>query len=159
HRVELGGARATPSRVLEAMADASEVELHAHGVFSPEMSDASLVVLAPEEDGRYALSAAQVRSRKLTGAPLVLLATCGAARATPFLHESFSLPVAFIEAGASTVLASTVDIPDLAGRFFEQVRERIRAGAPPAIALRDERRQWLAANASAAWVHGVLLFE
>ncbi|WP_267146711.1 tetratricopeptide repeat protein [Pyxidicoccus xibeiensis] len=54
HRLELSGARATPSRVLEAMADASEVELHAHGAYSPEMSDASLVVLAPEEDGREA---------------------------------------------------------------------------------------------------------
>ncbi|MBZ4422426.1 CHAT domain-containing protein [Myxococcus sp. RHSTA-1-4] len=158
-RVELSGARATPSRVLEAMVDASEVELHAHGSFSPEMSDASLVVLAPEVDGRYALSAAQVRELRLERAPLVLLATCSAARATPFLHESSSLPVAFIEAGAGTVLASTVDIPDTAGRFFEAVRERIRAGTPPAIALRDERRQWLAAAPSEDWVHSVLLFE
>jgi hypothetical protein len=158
-RVELTGARATPSRVLEAMAGASEVELHAHGAFSPELSDASLVVLAPEKDGRYALSAAQVRGLKLERAPLVLLATCGAARATPFLHESFSLPVAFIEAGAATVLASTVDIPDTAGRFFEAVRERIRAGTPPAIALRDERRRWLTADSAADWVHSVLLFE
>ncbi|WP_164020620.1 CHAT domain-containing protein [Pyxidicoccus trucidator] len=158
-RVELSGPRATPSRVLEAMAAASEVELHAHGAFSPELSDASLVVLSPEADGRYALSAAHVRTVRLEGAPLVLLATCGAARATPFLHESFSLPVAFIEAGASTVLASTVDIPDSAGRFFEAVRERIRAGVVPSIALRDARRQWLAADPGAAWVQAVLLFE
>ncbi|NMO17379.1 CHAT domain-containing protein [Pyxidicoccus fallax] len=158
-RVELTGARATPSRVLAAMVDASEVELHAHGMFSPEMSDASMVVLAPEVDGRYALTAAQVRGLKLARAPLVLLATCGAARATPFLHESSSLPVAFIEAGAGAVLAATVDIPDTAGRFFEAVRERIRAGTQPALALRDERRQWLATAPSNAWVHAVLLFE
>jgi tetratricopeptide (TPR) repeat protein len=158
-RVELSGSSATPSRVLEAMVGASEVELHAHGAFSPEMSDASLVVLAPEVDGRYALSAAQVRRLRLEHAPLVLLATCGAARATPFLHESSSLPVAFIEAGAGAVLASTVDIPDSAGRFFEAVRERIRAGTPPAVALRDARRQWLATAPSDAWVHSVLLFQ
>jgi hypothetical protein len=158
-RVELKGLQATPSRVLEAMVTATEVELHAHGAFSPEMSDASLVVLSPEPDGRYALAAAQVRATRLEGAPLVLLATCGAARATPFLHESFSLPVAFIEAGAAAVLASTVDIPDTAGRFFEAVRERIRAGALPSAALRDARRQWLAADPAAGWVLGVLLFE
>ncbi|AEI68453.1 hypothetical protein LILAB_32860 [Corallococcus macrosporus] len=158
-RIELSGMQATPARVLAAMVQASEVEIHAHGAFSPEMSDASLVVLAPEPDGRYALSAAQVRALKLERAPLVLLATCSAARATPFLHESFSLPVAFIEAGASTVLASTVEIPDSAGRFFEAVRERIRSGAPAAQALRDERRTWLEAHPSADWVHGILLFE
>ncbi|XSE96612.1 CHAT domain-containing protein [Pseudomyxococcus flavus] len=158
-RLELSGMQATPTRVLAAMAQASEVEIHAHGVFSPEMSDASLVVLSPEMDGRYALSAAQVRALKLEHAPLVLLATCSAARATPFLHEAFSLPVAFIEAGASTVLASTVEIPDSAGRFFEAVRERIRGGAPAALALRDERRNWLATHPSSDWVHGILLFE
>ncbi|ATB49227.1 CHAT domain-containing protein [Corallococcus macrosporus] len=158
-RIELSGMQATPARVLAAMVQASEVEIHAHGAFSPEMSDASLVVLAPEPDGRYALSAAQVRALKLERAPLVLLATCSAARATPFLHESFSLPVAFIEAGASTVLASTVEIPDSAGRFFEAVRERIRSGAPAAQALRDERRTWLEAHPAADWVHGILLFE
>ncbi|ABF92024.1 hypothetical protein MXAN_4986 [Myxococcus xanthus DK 1622] len=158
-RIELSGMQATPTRVLAAMAQASEVEIHAHGAFSPEMSDASLVVLAPEPDGRYALSAPQVRALKLERAPLVLLATCSAARATPFLHESFSLPVAFIEAGAATVLASTVEIPDSAGRFFEAVRERIRSGAPAALALRDARRTWLAAHPSSDWVHGILLFE
>ncbi|AKQ64989.1 Tetratricopeptide repeat protein [Myxococcus hansupus] len=158
-RVELSGMQATPSRVLAAMEQASEVEIHAHGAFSPEMSDASLVVLAPETDGRYALSAAQVRALKLAQSPLVLLATCSAARAMPFLHESFSLPVAFIEAGAATVLASTEEIPDSAGRFFEAVRERIRTGAPAALALRDERRTWLATQPGADWVHGILLFE
>ncbi|GHG82188.1 CHAT domain-containing protein [Comamonas sp. JC664] len=158
-RVELSGMQATPTRVLAAMAQASEVEIHAHGAFSPEMSDASLVVLAPETDGRYALSAAQVRAVKLAQAPLVLLATCSAARAMPFLHESFSLPVAFIEAGAAMVLASTEEIPDSAGRFFEAVRERIRTGAPAARALRDERRTWLASQPGADWVHGILLFE
>ncbi|GEN08276.1 Putative zinc-finger [Myxococcus fulvus] len=158
-RVELRGAAATPSRVLREMAQAREIELHTHGLFSPELSDASLLILAPEEDGRYALAATQVREQPLHGAPLVLLAACGAARAAPFLHESVSLPVAFIEAGARTVLASTGDIPDTAGRFFESVRERIRAGAPASQALRDERLAWLSREPSATWPALVLLFE
>ncbi|QSQ14393.1 CHAT domain-containing protein [Myxococcus landrumensis] len=158
-RVELRGASATPSRVLREMAEAREIEIHTHGIFSPELSDASLLVLAPEEDGRYALAASQVREQTLLGAPLVLLAACGAARSAPFLHEPVSLPVAFIEAGARTVLASTGDIPDTAGRFFESVRERIRAGTPPARALRDERLAWLAREPAATWPSQVLLFE
>lgn len=158
-RVTLEGARATPSRVLEAMGSATEVELHAHGVFSPELSDASLLMLAPERDGRYVLTASQVRARRLSGAPLVFLAACSAARTAPFPHESFSLPAAFLDAGARAVLAATVDIPDSAGRFFNAVRERIRAGAPPAVALRDERLRWLEAAPGDRWVHDVLLFE
>jgi tetratricopeptide (TPR) repeat protein len=158
-RVELTGTRATPSRVLAAMAEATEIEIHAHGLISPEVSDASLIVFAPEADGRYALTASQIRKQRLAGAPVVLLATCSAARTAPFPHESFSLPVAFIEAGARAVLASTVDIPDTAGRFFESVRERIRSGARPSVALRDERQRWLEAHPDASWVRHVLLFE
>ncbi|XXF80360.1 CHAT domain-containing protein [Myxococcaceae bacterium GXIMD 01537] len=158
-RVLLTGAQATPSRVLAEMASASEIEIHSHGLISPEVSDASLVVLAPESDGRYALTASQIRQQSLVGAPLVLLATCSAAKTAPFPHEPFSLPVAFIEAGARAVLASTVDIPDTAGRFFDAVRERIRAGARPSVALRNERQRWLEANPEALWIRHVLLFE
>ncbi|RKH56189.1 CHAT domain-containing protein, partial [Corallococcus aberystwythensis] len=158
-RVMLEGARATPARVLEAMGTATEVEIHTHGVFSQELSDASLLMLAPERDGRYALTARQVRAHGLPKAPLVFLAACGAARTAPFPHESFSLPVAFLHAGARAVLAATVDIPDTAGRFFHDVRERIHAGAAPSVALRDERQAWLQAAPGDRWVHDVLLFE
>ncbi|WP_147470379.1 CHAT domain-containing protein, partial [Corallococcus sp. AB049A] len=158
-RVMLEGARATPSRVLEAMSTATEVEIHTHGVFSQELSDASLLMLAPERDGRYALTARQVREQGLPHAPLVFLAACGAARTAPFPHESFSLPVAFVDAGARAVLAATVDIPDSAGGFFNAVRERIHSGAAPGVALRDERQAWLQASPADRWVHDVLLFE
>lgn len=159
-RVELRGSQATPSRVLAAMEDASEVELHAHGLFSSEVSDASLVVLARDGDGRYALTADRVRRARLSRAPVVLLATCSAAKTTPYLHEPFSLPVAFIEAGASVVLASTTDIPDTAGGFFEEVRELIRGRVRPSAALRDARARWLKEHPGDAWwLPHVLLFE
>ncbi|MCY1021543.1 zf-HC2 domain-containing protein [Pyxidicoccus sp. MSG2] len=159
-RMELRGSQATPSRVLEAMEDASEVELHAHGMFSSAVSDASLVVLAPDGDGRYALTADRVRRARLTRAPVVLLATCNAARTAPYLSEPSSLPVAFIEAGASVVLASTTDIPDTAGAFFEEVRELIRGNARPSTALRDARARWLKEHPGDAWwLTHVLLFE
>ena len=57
------------------------------------------------------------------------------------------------------MLASTVDIPDAAGRFFDGVRRRIHAGAPAAIALRDERQAWLSRDARAGWTRSVLLVE
>lgn len=156
----LSGSEATPSRVLSRMSDATEIEIHAHGIADPALSDTSLVVLSPEGNGRYALTADVVRQQKLSGSPLVFLAACSAGRlATSTTHEPFSLPAAFIDAGASAVLASTVDIPDAAGRFFDGVRQRIHAGSPPAVALRDERQKWLARDSRNAWTQSVLLVE
>ncbi|MFP2929760.1 hypothetical protein ACLESO_32115, partial [Pyxidicoccus sp. 3LG] len=64
-----------------------------------------------------------------------------------------------IDAGARAVFAATVDIPDSAGRFFQAVRERIRAGARPADALRTERLRWLRGERGSQWVTRVLLYE
>ncbi|RKG79221.1 CHAT domain-containing protein [Corallococcus terminator] len=156
----LSGSDATPSRVLARMADATEIEIHAHGITDPSISGASLVVLSPEVNGRYALTADVVREQRLTGSPTVFLAACSAGRTTALQStEPFSLPAAFIDSGARAVLASTVDIPDAAGRFFDGVRRRIHAGTPAAVALRDERQAWLARDARAAWTRSVLLVE
>ncbi|RKH73000.1 tetratricopeptide repeat protein [Corallococcus aberystwythensis] len=156
----LSGSDATPSRVLARMADATEIEIHAHGITDPTLSGASLVVLSPEVNGRYALTADVVREHRLTGAPTVFLAACSAGRTTALQStEPFSLPAAFIDSGARAVLASTVDIPDAAGRFFDGVRRRIHAGTPAAIALRDERQAWLSRDSRAGWTRFVLLVE
>ena len=156
----LSGSDATPSRVLASMADATEIEIHAHGITDPSISGASLVVLSPEVNGRYALTADVVREQRLTGSPTVFLAACSAGRTTSLQStEPFSLPAAFIDSGARAVLASTVDIPDAAGRFFDGVRRRIHAGSPAAIALRDERQAWLSRDARAGWTRSVLLVE
>lgn len=157
--VELLGAQATPSRVLAEMRRATEIELHVHGLVRPEVSDAAVLVLSPEAGGRYALQADELRGQRLEGAPLVLLAACRAAQSAPFLHEPLGLPLAFVEAGARTVLAATTDIPDQeAAAFFGAVRARMRAGSAPALALRDERAEWLR-RGGAEWVRHVLLFE
>ena len=158
-RVELTGAAATPSRLLAELADATEVEIHAHGLVNLGVSDASLLVMAPEQDGRYALTAGEVRRQKLKGAPVVLLGACRAARTAPYLHAPWSLPVAFAEAGARAVIASPIDIPDAeAGPFFARVMQRIRTGTPAAIALRDERVRVLAEQPD-SWVKTVVVFE
>ncbi len=155
----LSGQDATPSRVLNAMAEATEVEVHAHGLVNPNLSEASLLVLSQEDGGRYALTAGEVQERRLHGQPLVILAACRAAHGAPWTYERFSLPVAFINAGARAVLAATVDVPDAqAGAFFSAVRERIRHGAHAAVALRDVRMQWLGRDPE-SWARSVLVFD
>lgn len=155
----LSGAEATPSYVLEAMTRATEIEVHAHGLINPTLSDASLLVLSPDASGRYALTAGEVRTHRLEGHPLVTLAACRAAHGGQQIHEPFSLPAAFLEAGARTVLAATVDIPDAeAGPFFLAVQERIRSGQSAASALRDVRQEWLRKDPR-SWARAVLVFE
>jgi len=159
-RVSLMGAAATPSRVLAAMAEATEVEIHAHGLVNLGVSDASLVVLSSEADGDYALTAGRVRKARLSSAPVVLLAACRAAESvSPSMASPWSLPVAFVEAGARAVIASPQEIPDReAGPFFEAVLARVRDGASPAVAVRDERARLLA-QAPQSWVRSVVVFE
>ncbi|HLK99615.1 MAG TPA: CHAT domain-containing protein [Myxococcaceae bacterium] len=155
----LSRAEATPGRVLEAMTRATEIEIHAHGLINPTLSDASLLVLSPDASGRYALTAGEVRSHRLEGRPLVTLAACRAAYTAHQVHEPFSLPAAFLDAGARTVLAATVDIPDAeAGPFFIAVQERIRSGQSAAVALRDVRMEWLRERPE-SWARSVLVFE
>ena len=150
---------ATPRRVLAELQEATEVEIHAHGLADLAMADASLLVLSPDPSGDYALTAGQLRSVRLNGAPFVLLEGCEAAKEGVALHAPWSLPIAFIESGASAVLASTADLPDAkAGAFFEAIRARVRSGQNPASALRDERLAWKARGES-GWTESILAFQ
>lgn len=157
-RKELSGAEATPSRVLEAMKDATEIDLVTHGVLNA-YADSSYLVMASGKDG-WELSVAAVRGASLQGAPFVVLAACHGAHSTYSVDDPLSLPAAFIEAGARGVLAATVQIPDLQARdFFNAVRERMRSGTAPALALRDERLLWQKEKKGGDWLDSVLLFE
>lgn len=154
-------ADATPGHVLRAMEDATEIDLVTHGLVSP-ISDASYLVLAKEGSapGTDELRVPSIREAKLKGAPLVVLAACDAGRTAPVLYEPVSLPNALLTAGARAVLAATRPIPDLeASNFFNAVRARIRQGASPAVALREERVKWLQQNQGTTWLDSVLLFE
>jgi hypothetical protein len=154
--VHVSGAAATPARVLAELESASEVEVHAHGFVDLAVSDASMLVLSPEPGGRFALTAGDLRQHRLRGRPVVVLAACESAQVAPFLHEPWSLPTSLVAAGARAVIAVPTAIRDAqAGPFFAAVLERVRKGAAPAVALRDERR----ANASGRWVDDVVVFE
>jgi len=155
----LSGAAATPSQVLAAMADASEIQLHTHALVDLGVSDASFLVLSPEPDGRYALTAEAIRGAELREQPLIVLAACHSAQGAKYHHAPWSLPHAFLAIGARAVFAAGTTVPDReAGPFFTRVLERVHAGSTPASALRDERVAALAAKPS-SWVADVMLFE
>jgi hypothetical protein len=155
----LSGAAATPSRVLAAIGTAAEVTIHAHGLIDVALPEASFLALSPDPDGRFALTTGDVRKAHFTTSPLIVLAACRSASAAPVWHETWSLPAAFVLAGARAVIASAAPIPDGdAPAFFDAVRDRVRTGASVAVALRDVRRQWLA-DRHADWARDVIVFE
>lgn len=151
----LAGSAATPSRVLSAIGRSGEAVIHAHGLVDGAQPDAAYLALSPEPDGRFALTTRAVRAATLASNPLVILAACRSSSAAPVVHDTWSLPTAFIYAGARGVIASTAPVPDAeAGAFFDAVRARIRAGAPIAAALRDERAAY-----RGDWVRDLIVFE
>jgi len=156
----LRGAGATPTRVLAAMHDASIIEFHTHGFIANDVSEASYLMLAPDADRQYAMTADDVARVKLTAAPLVILGACHAAASSHSLEGGTGLAEAFLRSGARAVVASPDAIKDLGAHdMFTAVRERVIAGATPAAAVRDERVHRLALVPSEAWVSGVIVFE
>ena len=122
------------------------------------VSDASHLVLSPASDGRYALTAEAIRGIKLRGHPIIVLAACHSAQGARYQHAPWSLPDAFLAVGARAVFAAATQIPDVeSGRLFASVLARVRAGADPAQALRDERLAMKSQGSS--WVDDVILFE
>jgi cellulose synthase operon protein C len=155
---ELRGPAATPQAVLAALATATYAELHVHGQVDLGVADASFLALSPGADQRWALTAAEVRTAKLSAAPVVVLAACRAATTAPFEHKRWSLPDAFLVAGARAVIAPTVEIPDAeAVAFFAELRTRLAAGEEPAAALAALRRAYLGKGAT--WAANVILFN
>ena len=151
----LAGAEATPTRVISALADAAYVELHVHGLVDLGRAEASLLALSPDPDGRFALTAATLGGLTLAGRPIVVLAACEAAQASPLINRRWGLPDALLTAGARAVIAAAVPIPDDdAGRFFAAVRARLTAGASPAQAVAAER-----AAGGEPWRAAVMVFE
>jgi cellulose synthase operon protein C len=154
----LSGRDATPARVLAAMRDATEIQFHSHALVDGAVSSASHLVLSPG-DGVYALTAEAIRGIELRGRPIIVLAACRSAQGARYQYAPWSLPHAFLAGGARAVVAAGTDIPDTdAGPFFSRVLARVRTGADPAVALRDERMAILTSTPN-SWVADVMVFE
>lgn len=150
------GAAATPERVLASISDASLVEIHSHGTLEPLGSP---VIALAQGTGGWTLGVEQIRSARLTGAPVVVLADCSGGVAAKFEHEAEGLPLAFRAAGASAVIASLADIPDReAAEFFDAVISQISAGTSPAKAVARVRAEKMKGDPT-SWMQHVVVFQ
>jgi hypothetical protein len=152
----LSGASATPANVLSAMKSADLVVIAAHGLTDANEPTAASLILSPDSQGDYLLTASKVSSAQLAGAPIVALAGCDAGR-VQVSDEPWSLATSFIAAGARVVIAPTEPVPDTgADEVFRSLVERIRGGDDAVDALAAERR---ARPAVASWLSSIVVFE
>jgi hypothetical protein len=154
----LEGTEATPERVLRALRRARYAEFEVHGLIDADLPDGALLVLSEDSDRRYALSARDLEGETFSTRPIVMLGACRAAAGSTLRDESWSLPRAFLSAGARGVFAARVELPDAeVGAFFTGIRERLDRGAELSTALRDEKLAWMGKGRT--WVRDVLLFD
>jgi hypothetical protein len=152
----LSRARATPSATLDRMRTAGLIVIVAHGITDAREPSAASLILSPDRDGDYLLTASKVSAAHLDGSPVVVLAGCDAGRVA-VSAEPWSLATSFLAAGARAVIAPTERIPDdEAGKAFESLVARVRSGVDPVDALQAERSD---RGSDAAWLSSIIVFE
>jgi cellulose synthase operon protein C len=156
----LRGRAATPGAALARAVDADVIEWHVHGIVDAEVSDAAALALSADPDGRALLTASDILRLSLPRRPGIVLGACRAGLSARYGAYQWSLPLAFLSAGARWVLASPTPIEDAeAPEFFAGVWRRIVRGAHPAVALRDERMSGRWRQSFNHWTEDVVLFN
>lgn len=147
------GEEATLQKVLEALPSASTIEFFTHGRFDPtgQLTD---LVLTPSAQGRY-LSARSLASIELGGAPTVFMGACYAGATPPNARRSTTLIEAFLEKGASGIVASNQQISAANWqRFITQIQNEQGRGVPLVQAVQKAK----VSNEASAWLESVLVF-
>jgi predicted Zn-dependent protease len=154
----LAGGEATPGRVLARLRDADVVDFEVHGIVDAKVPDGAVLVLSEDPERNYALSATELQTVQLSRRPVIFLGACRAATGSRLRAEPWSLPTTLVRSGARAVYASLHDLPDHeVGEFFRRVTTRLDSGEAPAVALRNERVEWV--KAGKPWVRDVVLFD
>ncbi|NJO56120.1 MAG: hypothetical protein HC834_06940 [Rhodospirillales bacterium] len=132
----LRGLEVTPIRVLAKLRVASRAFLFAQGVCH---EGASALALTPDPAGEK-LTAALVRQQTLAGRPVIFLSRVPVAQHLGDLEEPWSLPSAFIEAGASLVITASQGEDDQALlEAVGRIAKALDGGKTAAQAVAEER--------------------
>lgn len=151
------GAAATPERTLDAILDATLIEIHSHTTWLDRL-DAPVLALSPGSEG-WSLGAAKIRTIRLTNAPVVVLADCAGGAAARYEHEAWGLPLAFRTAGARAVIASLSVIPDRdATAFVDALVAELARGTAPAAAVARLRAEKMRGDPT-SWMRNVVVFQ
>jgi CHAT domain-containing protein len=133
----LAGDAATPAAVIGAIQNYEVVHFAAHGIATLPVADSALL-LAPSISDSGALCVRDIASLKLRKARLVVLAACASAMPGTRNDGAENLSLAFLAAGAPTIVANLSDVDDRASApLMEALHRRIAKGDDPSEAVRD----------------------
>jgi CHAT domain-containing protein len=134
----LGGDRATRSEVLRVIGNYDVVDVAGHAIVPSTGDRDAMLLLAPEASGRSFLRASEIAHLRLPAAKLVVLGACRSAATGSHNEQNENLALAFIAAGASTVVATTTNLDDEdALRLLPRFHGLIAAGLESDEALRS----------------------
>jgi cellulose synthase operon protein C len=132
----LRGLEVTPIHVLAKLRVASRAFLFAQGMLQEGMSSLALTL---DPNGEQ-LTAALVRQQTLAGRPVIFLSRVPLVQHLGDLEEPWSLPSAFIEAGASLVITASQGKDNRAlSEAFARIAEALDRGETAAQAVAKER--------------------
>ncbi|HYR30065.1 MAG TPA: CHAT domain-containing tetratricopeptide repeat protein [Thermoanaerobaculia bacterium] len=137
----LSGPRATPAAYKAAGPQNYDfVHFVAHGVAVRNPPLDSAVILGPDANRDYRLSAREISAQPLD-ARLVTISSCHGAGSTTYAGEGLiGLAWAFLYAGAQQVVAALWAVNDTAApKLMDQLYAGIRAGNDPEVALREAK--------------------
>lgn len=144
-RKVLGGAAATPAAYRSASPQTYDfVHFVAHGVAMRRRPLESAVILGADATKKYKLDAREILEQPLR-ARLVTISSCHGAGTRAYTGEGLvGLAWAFLQAGASNVIAALWEVDDSATPvLMDDVYSAIENGRDPATALRDAKLRLL----------------
>lgn len=133
----LAGDAATRAAFIERARDSTLIHFAGHANSDAALSHGALLFAAAGNDSGI-LGSSEVAQLRLEHSPLVVLAACGTLRGDA-LHVAgmSSLSRAFLVAGARGVVGTLWEIDDdVSAQLFRGFHAHLRAGMPPAEALR-----------------------
>lgn len=144
----LSGPKALKSKLVELCSGARILHLACHGRYDIEGSRSPYIRLAGETQADWTLTVADILRLRLRGLDLAFLSGCHTARALQLGGDEMEgVHHAFLQAGARSVVACLWDIEDKATRsLVAGFYERLQAGVPKWVALRDTQLAFLREN-------------
>lgn len=142
----LTGAAAVPSAFFRDLPEAAWVHFAGHAVASPDRPlDSVLVFAQPRGGGPGEVTGRELQERSFPRTRLVVLSACSTTAAPDAAWPgAMTLARPFLTAGVPAVLGSLWRVEDReAQSLFDTFYESVRAGAPPAAALRAAQLRML----------------
>jgi CHAT domain-containing protein len=152
---KLVGREATVTRVLAGFRDAEIVHIASHAIADDRDARQSAIALAPDERSSGLLYSREIAGLHLENVKLVVLAGCHTAAANATNRTVRSIALAFVTAGAGTVVGTLWNIDDTAAvrvirRFYDALQKdhsppnALRMAQLHAIHTRVPVREWAA---------------